>query len=427
MKKWFLLPFMIMMLALSLALTGCGGNGNDTAAPENEGEDKKEKNETEITFMIPEWGVPSDAMLDEFTEETGIKVNVEVVAWDDIRNKISVAAAGKKAPADVVEVDWAWVGEFDSAGWLEPIPLSAEDIEDFPSVSSFTVNDKILALPYANDFRIAYYNTEVYEQAGLAEPTTWAEVEEQMKTLKEKGLLDHPYTLPLSAGEGTTTSLIWLTFLRDGKVFNDDGTLHKENVMKSLAFINTMVQEKIINPVNTTAKDIDTYRQIASGEAAFMVGPTSFVGRVNDEKESQVIGKVLPIVPPGGEGKATQTMALVEGIGVTKYSENKEAAETFVKWYTSQESQEKLFAVNNTIPTRTSVLEKLINNGTMKNTGAMLETSKLIQSPFPNGVPKYYSEMSAAIYNAVNKMALGEATPEEAFAEMDAKIKELAK
>ena len=63
----------------------------------------------------------------------------------------------------------------------------------------------------------------------------------------------------------------------------------------------------------------------------------------------------------------------------------------------------------------------------MKNTGAMLETSKIINSPFPNGVPKYYSEMSSAIYNAVNKMALGQSTPEQAFEEMNTKIKELAK
>jgi multiple sugar transport system substrate-binding protein len=57
----------------------------------------------------------------------------------------------------------------------------------------------------------------------------------------------------------------------------------------------------------------------------------------------------------------------------------------------------------------------------------MLETSKLIKSPFPNGVPKYYSEMSSAIYNAVNKMALGQLTPEQAFDEMNAKITKLAK
>lgn len=410
------------MLMFSLGLTACSGNGNNATV------DKQEKQEKEeITFMIPEWGVPSDEMLEEFTNETGIEVNVETVAWDDIRNKISVAANGKKSPADVVEVDWAWVGEFDSAGWLEPISVDEETIADMPSIASFKEGDKILGLPYANDFRIGYYNTETYKKANLEEPNTWDEVLEHMKTIKEKNIIEYPFTLPLNAGEGTTTSFIWLTFLRDGKVFNDDNTLDKENAMKTLEFIDKAVKGKLINPINTTAKDIDTYRQIASGEAAFMVGPTSFVGRVNDEKESKVVGEVMPIIPPGDKGKTEQTMAFVEGIGVTKYSKNKEAAEKFVKWYTSKESQAKLFEDNNTIPTRTSVLEELIESDKLKNSGSMLETSKLIQSPFPQGVPKYYTEMSSAIYNSINKMVLGQSTAEEAFEDMNNKINELAK
>ena len=57
----------------------------------------------------------------------------------------------------------------------------------------------------------------------------------------------------------------------------------------------------------------------------------------------------------------------------------------------------------------------------------MLEQAELIKSPFPNGVPSYYSEMTNTIYNSVNKMVLGEISAEEAFEAMDTKVKELAK
>ena len=50
----------------------------------------------------------------------------------------------------------------------------------------------------------------------------------------------------------------------------------------------------------------------------------------------------------------------------------------------------------------------------------------MIASPFPGGVPSYYAEMSNAMYNAINKMALGEMTADEAYAEMEAKVAELA-
>lgn len=104
-----------------------------------------------------------------------------------------------------------------------------------------------------------------------------------------------------------------------------------------------MNKEELINPANRTASGMDTYRQLTAGEASFMVGPTSFVGRVNDEEESKVVGEVMPILVPGKDDTAKQTFALPEGVGVTKFSDNKEAATEFVKWYTSEKTQEKLF------------------------------------------------------------------------------------
>ena len=55
----------------------------------------------------------------------------------------------------------------------------------------------------------------------------------------------------------------------------------------------------------------------------------------------------------------------------------------------------------------------------------MAEQAELIVSPFPNGVPAYYAEMSSAMYNAINKMALGEIDAEEAYAEMSEALNKL--
>ena len=87
--------------------------------------------------------------------------------------------------------------------------------------------------------------------------------------------------------------------------------------------------------------------------------------------------------------------------------------------------QKELNTTNSAIPTRNSVLEELIDEGTIQNSGAMLEEAKLIDSPFPNGVPAYYAEMSSAMYNAINKMALGELIAEEAYTEMETALNAL--
>lgn len=424
-RKKRLLALLSLISLMTVSITGCGENSKN----ENSNNSGDNKNSSEaITLMIPEWGVPSDQLLDEFKKETGIDVEVDAVSWDDIRDKISIAAAGKKAAADVFEVDWSWTGEFDSANWLEPIEVSEEDIKDMPSIQSFMVEDKVLALPYSNDYRIAYYNTEDFEKAKISEaPKTWDEVYESAKKIKSENIKKYPLTIPMSAEESSTTALIWLTFAKHGKVFNDDNTLNKEAVLDSLKFMDKINKEGLINPANRTSSGVDTYRQLPSGEASFMVGPTSYVGSVNNPESSKVVDKVMPILVPGEKSPAEQTFALPEGVGVSKYSENKEAAMKFVKWFNSAEVQKKIFEQKSLIPTRTAVLEELINQEKIKNTGAMLEESKLIKSPFPKGVPNYYSEMSKAIFDAVNKMGIEKATPEEAFDEMDMKIKELIK
>ena len=89
--------------------------------------------------------------------------------------------------------------------------------------------------------------------------------------------------------------------------------------------------------------------------------------------------------------------------------------------------QKELNETLGSLPTRSSVLKELVDDGTIANAGAMLEASELIVSPFPNGVPAYYAEMSSAMYNAINKMALGELTPEKAYEEMSSALDQLLK
>ena len=414
-----------MLLCAAMAATLTAGCGSDSSG--ESGEKSSSSGESkEITFMAPDWANPGDELLAEFTEETGISVIFNEVSWDDIRDKVSIAASGGEAAADVIEVDWSWVGEMNSAGWLEPIEMTDEDKEDMPTLETFTIDGEILAVPYANDYRIAYYNKEHFEQAGITEvPETWDEVYDALKKIKEAGIVEYPYTMPMNAHESATTSMMWMAFSRSGQVFNDDDTLNEEAVMDALTFENQLVQDGFVDPASISFNGMDCYRKITSGEASFMVGPTKFVGISNDPEQCSEIGNIVPILLPGTDGTSPQTMALPEAVGITSFSENKEAAQEFVKWYSSADVQKRMYAVNSSIPTRNSVLAEMVEDGTFENAGAMLDEADLIKSVFPNGVPSYYSEMSNTMYNNINQMVLGEQTPQEAFDAMNAKVNEL--
>lgn len=411
-----------VLLCAAMVGTLAAGCGSEKTGEEESGKEESK----EITFMAPDWANPGDELLAEFTEETGISVVYNEVSWDDIRDKVSIAASGKEAAADVIEVDWSWVGEMNSAGWLEPIEMSEEDKADMPTLETFTIDGKILAVPYANDYRIAYYNKEHFKEAGIEKvPETWDEVYAALKAIKEAGVTEYPYTMPLNADESATTSMMWMSFARNGKVFNDDNTLNKDAVLDALTFEDKLIKEGFIDPAAISFNGMDCYRKITSGEASFMVGPTKFVGISNDPEQCSEIGNIVPILLPGSEGTSEQTMALPEAVGITSFSENKEAAKEFVAWYTSADIQKRMYAVNSSIPTRNAVLAEMVEDKTFENAGAMLEEAALIKSVFPNGVPSYYSEMSNTMYNNINKMALGKSSPEEAFEAMNTKVNEL--
>ena len=177
-----LLSILLCAALTGILVAGCGAKKNDDTNKEDKTTETKE-----ITVMVPDWAVPSDDMLADFTEDTGIEVVMNVVGWDDIRDKVAIAASGGAAAADVIEVDWSWVGEMNSAGWLEEIEMSDEDKADMPTLETFTIDGKVLAVPYANDYRIAYYNKEHFKAAGIEKaPETWDEVYDALKRLKRQ-------------------------------------------------------------------------------------------------------------------------------------------------------------------------------------------------------------------------------------------------
>ena len=82
MKK-IMSTFLILSMTAALA-AGCGResadntgtDGNDGASQGNTASKDNSGKEGGITFMAPDWAIPTDEQLKAFTEETGIEVTV---------------------------------------------------------------------------------------------------------------------------------------------------------------------------------------------------------------------------------------------------------------------------------------------------------------------------------------------------------------
>ena len=421
-KKIGLVAFIVMIMGI---LMSCGTKKEET----KQSETQTKTEGTEITMMVPDWGVPTEAMLEDFKKESGITVKVLPTSWDDIKSKVAVAAAGKKAVADIIEVDWSWVGEFVSAGWLEELQLDPETVKDIPSISSFEVNKKIYAVPYANDLRVGFLNKKMLEKAGVNTiPATWEDLEKVMDQLKAKGVVNHPLLFPMNPEEKTTTSFLTLAFTRSGIVFDNDDTLNKDSVLDALQTLERLLKKGYIDPMTPSMPGMDVFKGIINGKGAFLVGPTFFITSSNNPKESSVVGEIVTIPLPGKGKTSYRTIAFTEAVGISSYSENKEAAKKFLDWMNRPEIQLRLNKEIDNIPTRTSVIEKMVKDGILgTEAGSLVEQSKIVASPVPNGVPKYYTKMSTEIFNIVSQLGQGKLTAEQAADLMVEKVNALAK
>ena len=101
--------------------------------------------------------------------------------------------------------------------------IDADTVADIAVAKIFTVDGKLLGIPYTNDFRVMLVNKKHFADAGITKmPTTLDELFEDAKQIKAKGIVQYPVGLPLSPTEGASTSWYLLTKAFGGDLFDKD-------------------------------------------------------------------------------------------------------------------------------------------------------------------------------------------------------------
>jgi len=373
-----------------------------------------------ITVLLPS---PQGATIAaDFEKATGIHVDLQTLTWDDIRPKLVTALLAGTAPADVTEFDWSWTGQFAAAGWYLPLQdvIDKDTVADIGVAKIFTVDDNLLGVPYTNDFRVMLVNKKHFADAGITKmPTTLDELIADAKQIKAKGITQYPIGLPLSPTEGASTSWYLLTKAEGGDLFDKDWKplfLTPDSAgYKAMALELQMLKDGLVDPASTGLKDSqinDT--MFAKGLTSIMIsGEPGRLGQMNDPKQSSVAGQVEAIVVPTASG-TTRSYGLPEALGIPKVSQNREAAIAFVKWFTSKQFQIENYA-NGVLPTRTSALADLNAAGKLQSGDALVAQSKTVEPLFAQGTPTWYPQFSSAVNTAINGVAKGQLTVDQAM------------
>ena len=373
-----------------------------------------------ITVLLPS---PQGANIAaEFEKDTGIHVDLQTLTWDDIRPKLVTALIAGTAPADVTEFDWSWTGQFSAADWYLPLNdlIDPATVSDIGVANIFTVNGKLLGIPYTNDFRVMLVNKKHFADAGITKmPATLDELFEDAKQIKAKGIVQYPVGLPLSPTEGASTSWYLLTKAFGGDLFDKDFkplfTTPDSAGYKALEFELKLLKEGLVDPASTGLKDSQINdNMFAKGLTSIMIsGEPGRLGQMNDPAQSQVAGQVAAILVPTASG-TTRSYGLPEALGIPRVSQNRDAALTFVKWFTTKNFQIENYK-NGVLPTRTSALMELNQQGKLISGDVLIAQAKTVEPLFAQGTPTWYPQFSSAVNTAINGAAKGQITVDQAM------------
>lgn len=407
---------LVLVSGLSLSLVGC----NSTEDSNQANNDKKFAG-TEITALLPPWYEFSQTMLDEFENETGIKVNLQSVTWKEMEDKIFTSCAAGVAPADITDVDWAWVGNFGRTGWYEPLNKYFDDkfFSDITTKDVFKYKDNYMAIPIYNDFRLTYINKSYFKAAGIAPmPTTPDEVMQAAIKIKESGACEYPLAVPMSATSATTTPWFLLTKAYGGELFDENWEpLFEEKDSpgyKAMEFLIKGVTEyKIIDPASVGLEGTDIVEGFKEGKGAIdLAGWAGNVSSYTNPEESKIASDVEIIKVPGINGKS-RTYGLQEGLGIPAASKNKEAAAEFIKYLNKSENVKKLFLDLAIFPNHQSTIAELVEEDKLPGGETVLEVMPTIEPLFPQGAPSWFTELTADVSATMNQMAKGSMTLDE--------------
>lgn len=360
MKMKKLLSLLLAMLMVASA-AGCGASEtkNDGTVQENTGDtantggEEKPTSDVTLTFMASQdWIQDAELELAEkFTEETGIKVDYQIVPADQYTNLLMT----KLNAGEATDIFCSQAGQFDIVTQLN-VEKNAADLSDAewaarmdPLASAeVSVNGKIYGQPIQDVSSVwaVAYNKTMFEDMGLSVPTTYAEFKDICDAILAEGVT--PIYECVSDGWHHN---LWFPELCVAVEKNEPGTAEKLNNNET-TFAESATAKLIIEQIkemvdagywgdnymaNTYA---DAAKAFANGECAMFLANQGFgaeVTAVAPDFDTESIGYfVAPL--------ADNQVLNVNPVGPTRFvysgSENAEYAKQYLEFLGRPENQQ---------------------------------------------------------------------------------------
>ena len=429
----------LVLSAALVALAAACGSGNNGSS----GSAATSGSSNSITVAVA-YPAPPAALLDQFTKQTGIKVNWVNIGWDDLQTKIAAAMTANTYFADVADVDWSKVGEYQKTGWFDPLNQyfnQAALAADMPQLNTFVSNNELMGVPFDSSFLVTTVNSKDFAKAGIKTmPTTLAGFATALQKVGKVNGIASPLDIQFATAEGLSTCWYQTTAAFGGQVLTAQDTpaftAPSSPGYQALTWLVNAYKSGLVPKANINTTDYAgfTTEEAKNRTAAALCDYSGSVASIyNVPSSSSVVNDTEYIPTPGATGVGLN-VANPDGIGIPKTAKNVAAAVKFINWFTSTENQATwagLKGANDVVgtfplPARLSSFELLAKAGDIAQAAQLEAILKAhAQAPFPNGAPPWYVQFSAAVQTNIHEAAAGQETVAQAVSAIAAQVSQL--
>jgi multiple sugar transport system substrate-binding protein len=340
----------VVTVATTAACGGGGGDGDGSSGGSGS---------TNLTYWASNQGTSlqndKDVLgpeLTKFEKQTGIHVDLQVIGWPDLLNKILAATTSGQGP-DVLNIGNTWAASLQATGAFLPY--------DDAALNAIGGKDKFVETAFATGGAPGktptsvplyglvyglYYNKKMFSDAGLQPPTTWQDLVTDAKQLTDPA--KHVWGMAMEGGSYTESVHFAFIFGRQngGQPFDDSGKASFTTpgmVAGVKQYVDLMGTDKVVNPSSVQYKNgPEAPGDFAKGKAAMLMSQNNADntlqadGMTPDQYGVVAIPAPSPL-PPNGKDVASFVAGI--NISVFKNTKNKDGALKLVKFLTSPEEQ----------------------------------------------------------------------------------------
>lgn len=294
-----------------------------------------------------------------FEAETGTKVNIEVVPWDVMFQKLTTdISAG--AQADLSIIGTRWLIDFASEGLVAPLDdIISDDLRSrfVPAFLDPSVMDgQLLGLPVAASARAMYFNSDLMEQAGVTDvPQNWEELADAAARISELG--DDIYGFGLQGAEiETDVYFYYALWSYGGDLITADGTsgLGTQAAIDAATMYKGLIDAGVTEPGVTSYNREDVQNLFKQGRVGFMITAPFLATQIANEVPDLNYG--VAAIPAGPEGDRG-TYGVTDSIIMFENSPNKEEAAAFLDFVFQHDWRVRFDSGEGFLPVTSSVAD----------------------------------------------------------------------